>query len=183
MSNQDFIDDPDANRWSNVSKPAPEETGQPGTPIEPVVPDADRWSNVPKPAPQEHVQPETPTEPVPSEPFVTEEAPETVFSAEPLPEQAESVIYDPERDLHEPYVDVTPDKDGFESVPPVTKDYSYTQPPVEKKKTSGWIIALIVLLVLCICAVVAVVVAGFFVISGQYRIEWSYLIDSALRLL
>jgi hypothetical protein len=93
------------------------------------------------------------------------------------------VIYDPERDLHEPYVDVTPDKDGFESVPPVTKDYSYTQPPVEKKKTSGWIIALIVLLVLCICAVVAVVVAGFFVISGQYRIEWSYLIDSALRLL
>jgi hypothetical protein len=153
MSNQDFIDDPDANRWSNVPKPTPEETGQPGTPIEPVVPDADRWSNLPKPAPQEPVQPETPTEPVSPEP----------------------VIYDPERDEHEPYVDVTPDKDGFESVPPVTKDYSYTQPPVEKKKTSGWIIALIVLLVLCICAVVAVVVAGFFVISGQYRIEWSML--------
>jgi len=161
MSNQDFIDDPDANRWSDAPKLAPQEPIQPGTPTEPV----------------------PPAEPVSPEPFITEPAPETVFRAEPLPEQPEPVIYDPVRDEHEPYVDVTPQEDGFESVPPVTKEPSSIQPPVEKKKTNGWIVALIVLLVLCICAIVATIVTGFLVVSGQYRIEWSYLIDSALRLL
>lgn len=162
MSNQDFIDIPDSNRWNDAPKPVPD---QPEPPVPPIIP-------------------EPPTAPVPPEPpFVTEPTPETVFTTEPIPAQPEPVIYDPVRDEHEPYVDVTPKNDGFESAPPVTNETSYTQPPVEKKKTNGWVIALIVLLVLCVCLILAIAVVVFLVGSGQYKIEWSYLINSALRLL
>jgi flagellar basal body-associated protein FliL len=65
----------------------------------------------------------------------------------------------------------------------VPKSPSIPQPPVEKKKMSGWVIALIVLLVLCICVVVPIVVVIFMVASGDYRLEWSYLINSALSML
>ncbi|MDD2522680.1 MAG: hypothetical protein PHW11_07670 [Anaerolineaceae bacterium] len=126
--------------------------------------DADRWANVPR----EPFQSNQPTEP---EPFVTEPAPETVFSSEPMPVEPEPVIYDPVRDEHEPYVEVTPEKDGFTAAPAGSK--VYTQPPVEKKKSNGWVIALIVLLVLCLCVCIAIVLAILVPVMG-YRIEWSY---------
>jgi len=157
MSNQDFIDVPDSNRWSNVPKP-PEQ-------------------------PQEPVQPEPPVQPDEQEPVVSEPVPEVVFTSEPVSPQPEPVIYDPVRDEHEPYVEVKANSDGFESAPSVPKTPVYTPPPAEKKKMSGWVIALIVLLVLCICVVIGVTVLFFMISSGDYRIEWSYLINSALSFL
>lgn len=147
------------------------------------VPDANRWSDAPKPAPQEPVQPEAPAEPISSEPFVTEPTPETVFSSEPFPEQPEPVIYDPVIEEHEPYVEVKPSSDGFESAPFVVKNPSIPQPPIKKKKMSGWVIALIVLLVLCLCLAIPIAVIVFLVASGQYTIEWTSLINSAMSLM
>jgi hypothetical protein len=114
---------------------------------------------------------------------VTEPAPETFFTSEPAPAEPEAVIYDPVRDDHEPYVDVKPGSDGFESAPSVPKDPSIPQPPVQKKKMSGWVIAMIVLLVLCVCLAIPIAVVVFLVASGQYTIEWTHLINSALSLL
>jgi len=122
MSDQDFTEVPnDADRWSNV----PKDLNQPAAPD-----DADRWANVPK----EPHQPEPVIDP---DPFVTVPAPETVFSSEPLPPEAEPVIYDPVTDEREPYARVTPEGEGFASAPPVSPNYSYT-PPVEEKKNRGW---------------------------------------------
>ncbi len=143
------------------------------------VPDSNPWNTVPSQPyqPQEPVQPEPPVWPVEPEPVSFEPAPE------PAPVQPEPVIYDPVRDEHEPYVDVTPKKDGFESAPTVAKSPSIPQPPAAKKKMNGWVIALIVLLVLCICLIVPIAVVIYLVASGQYTVEWSYLINSALSLL
>ena len=157
MSDQEFTDVPDSNPWNSVPNQAPQ--------------------------PQEPVQPEPPVPPAPPEPFVSEPVPEVVFTSEHAAEQREPVIYDPVRDEHEPYIEAKPSSDGFESAPSVPKSPSIPQPPVEKKKMSGWVIALIVLLVLCICVVVPIVVVIFMVASGDYRLEWSYLINSALSML
>ena len=169
MSNQDFTDIPDSNRWNNVPSQAPQPE-QPVQPELPVQPEPPAW-------------PEPPVWPVEPEPVVIEPAPEIVFSSEPAPVQPESVIYDPMRDEHEPYVEVKPSSDGFESAPSVAKSSSIPQPPANKKKMSGWVIALIVLLVLCVCILVPIAVVVFLVASGRYAIEWTYLINSALSLL
>ncbi len=86
MSNQDFVDVPDSNPWNTLPGEAP----QAPQPVEPEPP----------------VWPETPAQPVEPEPFVSEPAPETVFTSEPVPAPPEPVIYDPVRDEHEPFVDV-----------------------------------------------------------------------------
>jgi hypothetical protein len=163
MSNQDFNDVPDSNPWNTLPGEAPQAP-------QPVQPEPPVW-------------PEPSVQPVEPEPFVTEPATETVFTSEPAPAEPEAVIYDPVRDDHEPYVDVKPGSDGFESAPSVPKGPSIPQPPVQKKKMSGWVIALIVLLVLCVCLAIPIAVVVFLVASGQYTIEWTHLINSALSLL
>lgn len=169
MSNQDFTDIPDSNRWNNVPS-------QPPQPEQPVQPE-------PPAMPEAPVPPEPPAWTAEPEPVELEPAPEVVFNSEPAPVQPEPVIYDPVRDEHEPYVEVKPSSDGFESAPSVAKSPSTPQPPATKKKMSGWVIALIVLLVLCVCILVPIAIVVFMVASGDYRIEWSYLINSALSFL
>lgn len=169
MSNQDFNDIPDSSRWNNVPNQAPQ-------PEQPVQPEPPAWPDPPAP-------PEPPVWPIEPEPLVIEPAPENVFSSESAPRQPEPVIYDPVLDDHEPYVEVKPTSDGFESAPFVAKSPSIPQPPAIKKKMSGWVIALIVLLVLCICILVPIIVVVILVASGEYAIEWTYLINSALSLL
>lgn len=169
MSDEEFIDVPDSNPWNNVPNqvPQPQEPAQPEQPEQPAAPE----------------QPVTPEQPINPEPFVTAPAPQTVFTSEPTPPQPGPTIYDPVLNEHEPYVDVTPAHDSFESAPSTPTSSSYTQPPAEKKKTNGWVIALIVVLVLCLCICAVGVGVYFLVASGQYEIEWSYLINSALSLL
>jgi len=175
MSNEDFIDVPDSNPWNNLPNqaPQPQEPAQPEQPEQPAPPEQ----------PAAPAQPVTPEQPVNPEPFVTAPAPQTVFTSEPTPPQPEPTIYDPVLNEHEPYVDVTPVNDGFEAAPSTPASSSYTPPPAEKKKTNGWVIALIVVLVLCLCICAVGVGVYLLVASGQYKIEWSYLINSALSLL
>lgn len=155
------------------------------------VPDSDRWNDVPRPeepAPaEEPVTPQPPVHPEPEPEFfeplpISDFAPQSGFTSEPIPPQPQPAIYDPVRDEGEPFAEVTPEKEGFASAAPVTPDYSYSKPPAEKK-SNGWIIALIVLLVLCVCLVVFVAVIFTLVARGDYMIEWSHLLSTAGKML
>ncbi|NLC29684.1 MAG: hypothetical protein GX773_04430 [Chloroflexi bacterium] len=175
MSDQEFTNVPDSDRWNDM--PRPEELArpeEPARPDEPAIPETPI-----QPAPPVHPEPEPEYfEPIPTSDF----APQSGFTSEPIPPQPQPAIYDPVRDEGEPFVDVTAEREGFAPAPPVTPDYSHSKPPAEKK-SNGWVIALIVLLVLCVCLVVFIAVIFTLIASGKYMIEWSYLMDTAVRML
>ncbi len=132
---------------------------------------AEEWTSagpIPETPPTE---PEAPVEPV----IESEVIPEVVFDSEPEPIPSTPFVYDPVLDEQEPYIDVTPRNDGFQTAPAVDPNIS-AKPPVEEKKNTGWIIALIVVLVLCLCICCGVLVVTLMVRSGEYQIEWSSLL-------
>lgn len=121
--------------------------------------------------------PESPVEPVAE----NEVIPEVVFHSDPEPTQSTPFIYDPVLDEQEPYIDVTPNNEGFQTAPAV--DSSSAKPAADEKKTSGWIIALIVVLVLCLCICCGVLVVVMMIASGEYQIEWSSLLSPVFSML
>lgn len=122
--------------------------------------------------------PETPVEPV----IESEVIPGVVFHSDPEPSQSTPFIYDPVLDEQEPYIDVTPRNDGFQTAPSVDPSVS-VKPPENEKKNNGWIIALIVVLVLCLCICCGVLVVGMMIASGDYQIEWSSLLSPVISML
>ncbi|MBP7212888.1 MAG: hypothetical protein KBA03_01515, partial [Anaerolineaceae bacterium] len=133
-------------------------------------------------SPEEPIVPEQSTEPEIVEPVIENEViPEVVFHSEPDPIQSQPFVYDPVLDESEPYIDVTPKNEGFESAPAV--DPSSAKPPADDKKTTGWVIALIVILLLCLCICCGVMVVSMMIASGQYQIEWSSLLSPVFSML
>lgn len=139
---------------------------------------AEEWTSVgPIPA-TPPTEPESPVEPVTE----GEVIPEVVSHSEPDPVQSQPFVYDPVLDESEPYIDVTPRKEGFQSAPSVDPSIS-AKPPVAEKKNSGWVIALIVVLILCLCICCGVLVVTMMVASGDYQIEWSSLLSPVFSML
>ena len=191
MNDQNYNEIPNNDGWNDVpaqpiNPTEPIIPEQPVSPAEPVIPEQPV-------SPVEPIIPEQSTEPeeIAQEPeivepiTVNEVVPEVVFQSEPDPIQSQPFVYDPVLDESEPYIDVTPNNEGFQSAPSVDSSSSVT-PPVDKKKNTGWTIALIVLLILCLCICCVAVIVSIMVASGEYKFEWSFLISpiiSALRFL
>ena len=155
------------------------------------IPSNEAWNDIPEQpiSPEEPIVPEQPTEPEESaqeteivEPVTVDEViPEVVFHSDPEPAQSTPFVYDPVLDESEPYIDVTPKNEGFQTAPAV--DPSSAKPPAEDKKTTGWVIALIVILVLCLCICCGVMVVTMMIASGEYRLEWSSLLSPVFSML
>ncbi len=156
------------------------------------IPSNEAWNDIPEQpiSPEQPIIPEESTEPEESaqeteivEPVIESEViPEVVFHSEPDPIQSQPFVYDPVLDESEPYIDVTPKSEGFQSAPAVDPNIS-APPPVEEKKNTGWIIALIVILLLCLCICCGVIVVTMMVASGDYQVEWSSLLSPVFSML
>ena len=150
------------------------------------------WNDIPEEpiSPEEPIIPEQITEPEESvqeaeigEPVtVNEVIPEVVFHSEPDPIQSQPFVYDPVLDEQEPYIDVTPKNEGFQSAPAVDPNIN-VKPPVEEKKNTGWIIALIVVLLLCLLICCGGLIVTMMLVSGDYQIEWSSLLSPVISTL
>lgn len=160
MSDNDFIDVPGKDDWNDNPQPVPPAPQAPEIQAE----QAAQEAKEPEPVFQEDIPP------VP-------ELEAEVFS-EPLQAQPVPPLYDPVATESEPYVEVTPKQDGFEPAPAFVP----TEPPKEKKNKT-WTIVLIILLVLCVCVFIGIGIVLILVASGDYTIEWSYLLNDLVRLL
>ncbi|MGI6259917.1 MAG: hypothetical protein ACOYKC_08680 [Anaerolineaceae bacterium] len=143
----------------------------------------DGWNEVPSQAPIPPQQPIPPAQPIPPQPYASdfvEPAPvaseqfvPVEESQQPAPTPPTVPVYDPVKEEQDPYVSVNPTAPAYTSAPSYTDPAPAYQPP-EKKKKSGWVIALIIILVLCLCVLIIVGVIAALVASGKYEIQWSY---------
>jgi|LSQX01.3.fsa_nt_gb hypothetical protein len=164
MNDQNNNNDiPSNEAWNDVPE-------QPMSPEEPIIPEHNT-------EPEESAQETEKVEPVP----VSEVIPEVVFHSEPEPAQSAPFVYDPVLDESEPYIDVTPKNEGFKTAPAV--DPSIAKPPADDKKTTGWVIALIVILLLCLCICCGVMVVTMMIASGEYRLDFSSLLSPVFSML